>query len=168
MKSPDIDFWVSAIDEAMSFAVLPADQPNAEHEAGLGLIEEAGEVAGLFKRQMRGDNSGELDKEKLARELGDLWWYTVRFQMVSSRRTAHDLAAFFLEVEKNRDRPYLLQDVLGVLNGFSTAGFWWQMIHLHRLARLAGMSLREIVSLNLEKLRARKQAGTILGSGDNR
>jgi NTP pyrophosphatase (non-canonical NTP hydrolase) len=39
----------------------------------LGLVEEAGEVAGLRKRFLR--DEGNIDSEKLAKELGDVLWY---------------------------------------------------------------------------------------------
>lgn len=168
MKSPDIDFWMSAIDEAMSFAVLPADHPNAEHEARFGLIEELGEVAGVFKRQARGDKGGELDTEKLAKELGDLWWYTVRRAKVCDYYTTPELAECFIEAEERKNSLDATRDALDGVGVFAIEQGWWQAICLYRLAPLAKRSLREIVSLNLEKLRARKQAGTILGSGDDR
>lgn len=168
MKSPDIVFWVSAIDEAMSFAVLPADHPNAEHEARFGLVEEVGEVAGIFKRQARGDKGGELDTEKLAKELGDLWWYTVRRAMVRDQYTAQELAECFSDAEERKNSLQATRDAMGALGEFATESGWRQAICLYRLAPLAKMSLREIVSLNLAKLRARKQAGTIFGSGDDR
>ncbi len=39
----------------------------------LGLVEEAGEVAGLRKRYLR--DEGNIDPEKLVKELGDVLWY---------------------------------------------------------------------------------------------
>lgn len=39
-----------------------------------GLLEEAGEVAGLYKRVFRGDYE-DVPKDKLLKELGDVLWY---------------------------------------------------------------------------------------------
>ena len=39
----------------------------------LGLVEEAGEVAGLRKRFLR--DEGNIEPEKLVKELGDVLWY---------------------------------------------------------------------------------------------
>lgn len=167
-KSPDVDFWVSAIDEAMSFAVLPADHPNAEHEARFGLVEEVGEVAGIFKRQARGDKGGKLDTEKLAKELGDLWWYTVRRAKVCDYYTTPELAECFIDAERRKNSLHTARGALDNLGVFAMDPGWQQAIYLYQLAPLAKMSLREIVSQNLVKLRARKQVGTILGSGDDR
>tara|TARA_B110000908_G_C10263603_1_gene461381 strand:- start:1929 stop:2252 length:324 start_codon:yes stop_codon:yes gene_type:complete len=40
----------------------------------LGLTSEAGEVAGVLKRHLRGDQK-ELDKDKMLLEIGDVLWY---------------------------------------------------------------------------------------------
>jgi NTP pyrophosphatase (non-canonical NTP hydrolase) len=53
-------------------------------ERAFGLFEEAGEVAGLFKRDLRGDYDDSADQQrdefvvKLRKELGDVLWYTSR------------------------------------------------------------------------------------------
>mgnify|MGYP000906087338 CR=1 FL=1 len=44
-------------------------------ERVMGLLEEAGEVAGVFKRLMRGDYSHDVAATKLHAELGDILWY---------------------------------------------------------------------------------------------
>ena len=88
----------------------------------LGLVNEAGEVAGKIKKLMRDEGVSflpgtELSAEKkaaLAAELGDVLWY---------------IAA---------------------------------------LARDLNLSLNEVAHMNLEKLRSRKERGTLGGSGDNR
>jgi NTP pyrophosphatase (non-canonical NTP hydrolase) len=40
-----------------------------------GLANEAGEVAGKFKKLVRGDTSTSQFKKELAKELGDVLWY---------------------------------------------------------------------------------------------
>lgn len=47
-------------------------------ERVFGLLEEAGEVAGVFKRMFRGDYPPEEAGPKLAKELGDVLWYLSR------------------------------------------------------------------------------------------
>lgn len=41
----------------------------------MGLFEEAGEVAGIFKRLLRGDYNPDVAVTKLHKELGDVLWY---------------------------------------------------------------------------------------------
>jgi NTP pyrophosphatase (non-canonical NTP hydrolase) len=50
--------------------------PNAApEERVMGLLEEAGEVAGVFKRLLRGDYDMDVAGSKLHKELGDILWY---------------------------------------------------------------------------------------------
>ena len=50
--------------------------PNASGEERVfGLLEEAGEVAGIFKRLLRGDYDDDMAASKLHKELGDVLWY---------------------------------------------------------------------------------------------
>ena len=53
-----------------------ADETDLVHPLNyyfLGLVEESGEVAGLRKRFLR--DEGNIDNEKLKKELGDVLWY---------------------------------------------------------------------------------------------
>lgn len=47
-------------------------------ERVMGLLEEAGEIAGIFKRYLRGDYTGDVAVSKLHKELGDVLWYLAR------------------------------------------------------------------------------------------
>lgn len=44
-------------------------------ERVMGLMEESGEVAGVFKRLLRGDFNPDVAATKLHKELGDILWY---------------------------------------------------------------------------------------------
>jgi len=52
--------------------VMPQASPE---ERVFGLLEESGEVAGVFKRLMRGDYNPDVAMTKLHKELGDVLWY---------------------------------------------------------------------------------------------
>lgn len=58
-------------EEAGRFRV--ANSPPEERI--MGLLEEAGEVAGVFKRLLRGDYHPDVAATKLHAELGDILWY---------------------------------------------------------------------------------------------
>lgn len=161
-------FWQDYITEAMNFAVLPLTDSRAADEALFGLIEETGEVAGVFKRAARGDNGGELDRDKLTKELGDLLWYTVRRATVWEQRPRAWIAERFSEYFDPNAKAPSIQQAAAYLCFFADESTGQRILWLFRLAPLTGLSLREVATKNLEKLLARKQAGTIQGSGDNR
>ena len=50
-------------------------ESSPPEERVMGLLEEAGEVAGVFKRLLRGDYSEDVAVTKLHKELGDVLWY---------------------------------------------------------------------------------------------
>ena len=52
---------------------IETDLDNPMNYYFLGLVEEAGEVAGLRKRFLR--DEGEIDRNQLVKELGDVLWY---------------------------------------------------------------------------------------------
>lgn len=96
-------------EQARSTAIYPRDR--AIVYPALGLTGEAGEVAEKVKKWIR---DGTLDKEAIAKELGDVLWY------------------------------------IAALSGD------------------LGISMDEIASQNIQKLRDRAARGKIQGSGDNR
>jgi len=51
---------------------LPKTTPE---ERVFGVLEEAGEIAGVFKRLLRGDYDDDTAATKLHKELGDVLWY---------------------------------------------------------------------------------------------
>lgn len=50
-------------------------ETSPPEERVMGLLEEAGEVAGVFKRLLRGDYTEDQAVTKLHKELGDVLWY---------------------------------------------------------------------------------------------
>lgn len=70
MQTPDL-----TLNEYQSKAAdyrVPTAPPE---ERIMGLLEEAGEVAAVFKRLLRGDYGPDIAATKLSKELGDLLWY---------------------------------------------------------------------------------------------
>jgi NTP pyrophosphatase (non-canonical NTP hydrolase) len=57
--------------KAFTFRVASA----SPEERVMGFLEEAGELAGVFKRLLRGDYSNDVATTKLHAELGDILWY---------------------------------------------------------------------------------------------
>ena len=73
----------------------------------LGLASEAGEVAGKLSKWVRGD--GPLDKEQLAKELGDVLWNVAVL--------AYDLGLTMEEVAHGNIQKLLDRQSRGVLKG---------------------------------------------------
>jgi len=71
MSDTNLEYFDDYQHQAFKFRVETA----TPEERVLGLLEEAGEVAGVFKRLMRGDFSPDMAATKLHKELGDIMWY---------------------------------------------------------------------------------------------
>lgn len=86
---------------------LPSVDKNKLVYPALGLSEEAGEVAGKIKKFLRGD--GELDKQSVIKELGDVLWYTAKM--------AYDLGYTIEDVAKINIEKISLRKKTNTLKG---------------------------------------------------
>lgn len=74
----------------------------------MGLFEEAGEVAGIFKRMLRGDYPPDQAALRLFKELGDVMWYISQIAE-DNNWTLRDVAEGNLEkLESRRVRGLIL------------------------------------------------------------
>lgn len=62
---------------AMKTAVYPVENLTGIYYTGLGLVNEAGEVAGKIKKMLRDDDGllTDVRREAIAAEIGDVLWY---------------------------------------------------------------------------------------------
>ena len=144
----------------------------------LGLLEEAHEFLsaycamratelGLQKRLLRGDDEATLaakradidrHRQKAIEELGDVCWYTAR-------------AGHSTQPSPSRDGdPICVLLGIDMLKKMSAKDIYWIGNHgghivSHGLS-LLGVSLADVLTANVAKLTARKEAGTIQGQGD--
>lgn len=88
-------------------AVYPTE--DALEYLTLGLNDEAGEVAGAYKKYLRGDYSEEELQKRIEGEAGDVLWYWVRL-LDEIDLTASDV------MEKNADKLFDRKD-RGVIRG---------------------------------------------------
>jgi NTP pyrophosphatase (non-canonical NTP hydrolase) len=84
---------------AAEFSLVSGDA--APLQAALGVAEEAGEVAGLFKRLFREDYP-EVPSEKLAEELGDLIWYVAELARVSGLSLSDIMSGNIAKLERRK------------------------------------------------------------------
>lgn len=78
-------------------------------ERVMGLLEETGEVAGIFKRLLRGDYDHDVAVSKLHKELGDVLWYLSQIALDNGWELA-DVAQGNIDKLKSRQ---LRQTILG-------------------------------------------------------
>lgn len=89
---------LDAYQDAAGSFVLAGTSPE---ERVFGLLEEAGEVAGIFKRLFRGDYEVPDAMARLHKELGDILWYLSRVA-ADNNWTLSDIAN--TNIEKLTDR----------------------------------------------------------------
>lgn len=143
----------------------------------LGLISEAGEVAGKLKKHLR--DGGELPREALLYELGDVLWYCA----VLAHETRWNAAAamggpqpveYTLEIlaaKMARHAANAAEDALDCYDPYSDFGpqyIGFTVDFVSDIAIELGSSLQEVMARNIAKLASRKARGVIGGSGDAR
>jgi NTP pyrophosphatase (non-canonical NTP hydrolase) len=82
------------------------DLPNEERV--MGLLEEAGEVAGVFKRLLRGDYGSEQAEQALFKELGDVLWYLSQIALDNGWQLSAVAQGNLDKLESRRIRGMLL------------------------------------------------------------
>lgn len=136
----------------------------------LGIIEEAGEIAGKIKKFRRGDYSVEQFRYQTGKEIGDLCWYLVLY----ASRNGHHIKDFRaprnkrimesidnIEILKGqlakakhpRHKHKIIENILG-----SATDLAWSF----------GYTMEDITRINSEKCRDRFLRNKIKGSGDER
>lgn len=90
--------------EAFKFQA-PGTSPE---ERIMGLIEEVGEVAGIFKRLLRGDFDPDVAVTKLHKELGDVLWYLSQVAMDNGWKLSEIAEENIKKLESRKFRNVIL------------------------------------------------------------
>lgn len=77
-------------------------------ERVMGLFEESGEVAGVFKRLIRGDYSPDVATTKLHKELGDILWYVAQIAADNGWKLSEIAAANLDKLEGRKIRNTII------------------------------------------------------------
>ena len=172
-----------------STAIYPKE--NELRYLTLGLISEVGELSGKVAKLFRGDKTLDGMKEKIAQEVGDIFWFLSQLQHVSSTiDLTEDVERFEttpedFELVKNtseedivdglydlcKDLQFEAQHFLIRENLFEyDANDYIQELYLCAISvlTLLGYEKEEVFDMNYEKLTGRKAAGTLKGDGDDR
>ena len=84
---------------------VPSSTPE---ERVFGLLEESGELAGVFKRLFRGDYDTSIAGQKLAGELGDILWYAANIATDNDWKLSDILQANLEKLESRQIRGKIL------------------------------------------------------------
>ena len=160
-------------------ALKTASEVNTLEYCVLGLVNEAGEVAGVVKKWLRGDYDEATMREKMGKELGDVLWYVA----VTADRSCFSVSLQEYELYSEVDMYIQPSVSLGVRqlaraasrvsgtydNGGSLESpLFHVMNRLTDLCESCGHTLESIARANIEKLRDRQKRGVLHGSGDER
>ena len=177
-------FWENYQKQAWT-TCLPSCQ-NFEYLA-LGLVNEAGEVAGKIKKKIRGDYEG-LDTQfvqGVKGEVSDCLWYLFGlFTLVDMPLCIVDASEYFVDttsvVSVLRDSSiglcrrsgniahlFCLPNPVRYLSTIEIE-VTDVVAKLHSICTVLGFTLEEAAEYNLAKLAKRYATNKIIGSGDNR
>ncbi len=84
---------------------VPSSTPE---ERVFGLLEESGELAGVFKRLFRGDYGPDVAGAKLAAELGDILWYAANIATDNGWKLSDILKANLEKLESRQIRGKIM------------------------------------------------------------
>lgn len=182
-------FWENYQKQAWT-TCLPSCR-NFEYLA-LGLVNEAGEVAGKIKKKIRGDYEG-LDTQfvqDVKGEIGDCLWYLfglftmggINFEIIDTPddtkagmdtlKLIHTLCPSSLVLCRQAGDIGYIASSTPVAYWGATATFSDAVqsvcSHLSDIAVVLGFTLEEAAEYNLAKLAKRYATNKIIGSGDNR
>ena len=143
-----------------------------------GLIEEVGELAGIFKRHYRGDENRQLElpevREKMIKELGDICWYLFAInEYYGMYHPMGELAFSKLPKECHYCIEDLLKNILTFPDYKSETNiisdvFAMSARCLVGIAQEYSISVEGILTANIQKLTSRKERNVLMGEGDDR
>lgn len=150
--------------EAVKFRTPESD--NAEY-LRLGLIAEAGEVAGKLAKKIR---DGVFDEKAFIKELGDVLWFVANiaekygfdFYKKEPFSSESEPESYVYDLSKYAGEVYICSDFLANKNICRIVK------SLRGLADKFGYTLEQVAEINIAKLRDRQFRGVINGNGDER
>lgn len=150
--------WEEYKKEAVKF--LEVNKIDLFAYLALGLISEKGEVAGVIKKQIRGDYNEEEAKQRLIGELGDCLWYIAVIEEVLGDSYNYPDWSMIRMLQKQ------YHTALGT-NG-SPANYEVEMLRIIGLIDVYELDFNEVLEYNIRKLTDRKERNMIKGDGDYR
>ena len=160
------------------FAIYPKE--TALEYLSLGLFSEVGEIAGLIKKKIRGDNLPDFD-DLLKKELGDVAWYLSELanHIGDDDDVCRDTHLKKADKWSIVDAIAHIEDLVFDVNNISCSVVNQNKREIHEnvlyaieswvcMVLLFGFDVDEVLDLNIKKLSSRQERCVITGSGDNR
>lgn len=148
-------------EQAWEFA-LPSAR-NAEYLT-MGLWGEVGELASLVAKSIRDET--ELDETAVAKELGDIMWFSASFAMFVD--TGEYFTILLKGVEALDYDRTIVEEAEAVLDAAIRPDPVDMIYSITSFAHGVGYTIDEVLEMNLAKLQSRRDRGKITGSGDDR
>jgi NTP pyrophosphatase (non-canonical NTP hydrolase) len=185
---------INNIDEYVDFTHTTAIYPEdvAVQYVYAGLIEEVGEVAGIFKRWVRDEDKNESAqtrfelKENFTKELGDVLWYTARYCVHNNINIQEEVMFAYddwdafstgveldLSIDGIGDAVANMSNATGIMvttndSDDAKLGMNSLLFEVIYILNKFGLTMKDCYQVNYEKLSSRKQRGVIKGKGDDR
>jgi NTP pyrophosphatase (non-canonical NTP hydrolase) len=138
-----------------------------------GLIEENGEIAGIFKRIYRGDENyhqnDENTRAKIIKEFGDFLWYLIA---VNKYFGDHNLDVILYKNSKDyiQEYPAMLGDMQSARELYKplilSQKAQYLLFKIDATFNYYKIDFKEVLLKNIEKLTNRKQNNTLKGEGE--
>ncbi len=165
--------WTDYQALALTFVSVKGD---LRQYVAFGLLAEVGEIAGVYAKQIRGDQADM--RERLLSELGDVAWFIavgthclgVPFEKFDRNHKSHKHDTWHYLTTMHRNALVLTHVLRGT--GRLEPAPYEQLTDLvgawARLILSEGFTVADVLQANLDKLAGRKARGTIGGTGDYR
>lgn len=137
------------------------------------LIVESAELLDVFvKPLLRGDNDGQVDRDKLIKEAGDCYWNLAavcqHLKLMPRYETYRPIGGVLDQLVLLATDATILFDHEGLRPGVIDGALSEYYLALTRLLADYGIAESEVLEANLEKLRDRAARGVLKGSGGDR
>jgi hypothetical protein len=163
--------WTDYQAKALSFVAVEGDL--GEYIA-LGLLAEAGEVAGVYAKRVRGDDAD--FRARLLGELSDVCWFCAVGAHVLDVDLSQPPTPWHEDGDTHLDLvldlamaaySFYFRSLFDDLDQDDADALVYEAIEAVTLcAEFEGFTVSEVLEYNIAKLTARQQAGTIRGSGE--
>jgi len=153
--------WAEYHAQVMTLSAYP--EAHRQLCAQAGMIAEMGELLSLFDLR-RVAKKGPPAREAVRAELGDVLWYAALDSDAQAVTDDQWCAAPYNAGQRHyADGAHVAAwEILGTIKRvISDAGDWYTLASIATLCDRLGFGLQEVAFYNLEKLRARREAGTL-------